>query len=124
MQVTAHALQPHAAPVVVRHVGVGHVQVGGLLDAGRDLEEQLGLDLLGGGEGDEHVVAGGHDALRPGEVVDGHVLDEPAGGVGAVPHLEEGAVVLAGHEVDEVQGEDVAAPRVQLLPAGPGHGDG
>ena len=119
VKVAPHLLHPDTSPVIVRHQAVRHVQVHGLLQPGRDLEEELRLHLLLGGEGDEHVVARGDDALWSGEVVDGDGLQEPAGGVRAVPHLQEGAVVQAGHEVYKVESQDVSSLGVELLLARP-----
>ena len=52
-----------------------NVEVGGLVDAGRDLEKHLRLGLLVGGEGDVHRVARRDDALRPRVVSDRHPRD-------------------------------------------------
>ena len=52
-------------------------------------------------------------------VVDGDGLQESAGGVRAVPHLQEGAVVQAGHEVYKVESQDVSSLGVELLLARP-----
>ena len=117
VDVAPHPLDPDTAPVIVSYDGVRHIELCGLVNAGRDLQEQLGFNLLGGSEGDEHVVAGGHDALGPGVVVDWDSLDEPAGGVGTVTDLEEGLVILPGHQVDEVKCQDVTSFSVELLSA-------
>ena len=72
-----HLLNPHPPPVVVRDGGLRHVEVGILLEAGGDLEEDLGFALLVGCEGDVHVVGGGYNALRTGEVLHLNSLDQP-----------------------------------------------
>ena len=45
----------------------------------------------------------------------------PGRGVSAVHDLEGGPEVLVDHEVDKVEGEDVALLRVEPLPARPEH---
>ena len=88
MDIAPHLLHPDAATIVVSNHGVGHIEVSSLLQASRDLQEQLSLDLLGGREGDEHVVAGGHNTLRSGEVVDRNIFDQATCRVGTIANLD------------------------------------
>ena len=136
VNVTSHPLNPNATPVIVSDVGVGNIEVRGLVHAGSDLQEQFGLDLLGGGEGDEHVVAGCHNTFGSGEIVDRNILDEPACCIWTITnlqlnrfideirdqspsqsHLQECTVVLVSDQMYEVQCQYVASLGVQLLAA-------
>ena len=117
MDVAPHPLDPDTPPIIISDDRVCHIELCGLVNASGDLQKQLGFYLLGGGESDEHVVAGGHDALGPGVVVDWDSLDESAGGVGTVTDLEEGLVILSSHEVNEVKCQDVTSFSVKLLSA-------
>ena len=58
MYIGSHLFNPHATAAVIRHQRVGHVQVRRLLEAGGDLKENFGDNVLLRREEDVHVVRG------------------------------------------------------------------
>ena len=88
VNIASHLLHPDTPATVVSYHGVRHIEVSSLLQTSRNLQEELCLDLLGGCEGDEHVVTRGHNALWSGEVVDRNILDQAACSVGTITYLQ------------------------------------
>jgi hypothetical protein len=119
MNCTSHPFDPKTSTRIGLDHALGDIDIISSGWSGSDLQEDFRLDLAFGPEDDKHVVACRVDALRTGVVVDLDSLDQLSVGVTAITDLQTRPFVNRCHQMDKMQGEDVAVLGVEPLAAVP-----